>query len=464
LGEGWSDFFAISFLTGKNVELDAPVSIGSYLVQRPRGVRAYPYSTDLRLNPLTFGDIQFNTDVHWQGTVWCAMLWEIRQAMIERYGFDAGRTAAERLIIDGLKMTPVSPLFTDARDALVLADQITNGGANQELLWKAFAKRGLGASALTSAAFPGSGFRIAAVEAYDLPPAVTPGAITVNSRSNSPAVQYEPLPIVVSDRDLQSLTSITVIASNLSTGASKEITLTRTRPGRFAGAIKVMPPGSPQEASAISAQPGEIISIAYLNEKGGDGGLETLEVRATAGRRHEVFAEDFEEGLSDWIFPPNEEGAPNRWHLTARRASSGTHSLYFARRKGPSESKSFTEAFSRGTAQSAEFDAAGLINPRIEFDYFFSGLGALGGASDVLTVLGDSVANDSNDPRFSLTYDIKPSTDGEFQRASIDLRFAEGKRAVLSFVFTASEAKAKRKQFEGFYLDRIRVTAISTER
>ncbi|MCX6187061.1 MAG: T9SS type A sorting domain-containing protein, partial [Bacteroidetes bacterium] len=35
----------------------------------------------------------------------------------------------------------------DARNAIIAADSILYGGANYELLWKAFARRGLGASA-----------------------------------------------------------------------------------------------------------------------------------------------------------------------------------------------------------------------------------------------------------------------------------------------------------------------------
>ncbi|HEY9232428.1 MAG TPA: M36 family metallopeptidase, partial [Blastocatellia bacterium] len=146
MGEGWSDFFAMSFLTPADKALDAPAPTGAYITQRARGVRAYPYCTRPDVDPLTFGDIRFNTEIHAMGTVWCSMLWDLRQSFIKRYGFDAGRTAAERLVINGLKVTPLSPSFIDARDAILLADKTTNRGANQDLIWRAFAGRGLGRS------------------------------------------------------------------------------------------------------------------------------------------------------------------------------------------------------------------------------------------------------------------------------------------------------------------------------
>ena len=459
MGEGWSDFFAISFLN-ENRQLDVPQSIGDYLVQRDRGIRVYPYSTDMGINPLTFGDIRLNTEFHFQGTVWCSMLWDIRQAMIERYGFEAGRDAAERLIVAGLKMTPVSPLFTDGRDAILLADRLTNNGANQELLWKAFARRGLGASASTSRAFPGQGFRIQAVEAFDVPPVATSGMLTVNDRPQMPAVQFEPLPLVVSDRDLDSETSVSVQVVNLSNGSTTNLILSRTAAGRFSGQLRVVPPGSASSGNVV-ASTGDTLSIRYQNERDDSGGQETIEVRVKVGRRVELLKEDFDQGISGWSFPSNNNGKPNHWHLTERRSSSAQSSLYFAKKRGSGDAKSYTEAMSLGEATAPVFDSTGLISPRLEFDYYFSGLGSTGGTADVVTVLGGTLSKGPDDASFSLTYDIKPTSSGSFERGVIDLRFADNRSAVMSFVFTASEAKVKRKDYEGFYLDRVRVTAVS---
>jgi hypothetical protein len=49
-----------------------------------------------------------------------------------------------------LTLTPNAPSFIDAREAILMADRINNGGANQCLLWQAFAKRGLGYTAFAA--------------------------------------------------------------------------------------------------------------------------------------------------------------------------------------------------------------------------------------------------------------------------------------------------------------------------
>jgi uncharacterized repeat protein (TIGR01451 family) len=50
-------------------------------------------------------------------------------------------------VLDGMKLQPCSPGFVDARDAILLADQLHTGGANQCVIWGTFAARGLGESA-----------------------------------------------------------------------------------------------------------------------------------------------------------------------------------------------------------------------------------------------------------------------------------------------------------------------------
>src|SRR5262249_38949965 len=212
MGEGWSDFFAMSFLTNES-PLETAVSTGGYVTQSNRGVRNYPYTTRFDLNPLTFGDIRATTEVHSVGTVWCSMLWDMRQAFIQRYGFESGRPAAEQLVINGLKATPLSPTFVDARDAILLADRTTNAGANQELIWRSFARRGLGLSASTAIAPPGVGFRTTAVEGFDIPPQFSSGEVLINDKPGTPAVLTETLPLIVVDRNATGSPSVNVNAT-----------------------------------------------------------------------------------------------------------------------------------------------------------------------------------------------------------------------------------------------------------
>ena len=47
----------------------------------------------------------------------------------------------------GLKIQPCNPEFLQARDAIIAADNAFYSGKNKCLLWKAFAKRGMGFNA-----------------------------------------------------------------------------------------------------------------------------------------------------------------------------------------------------------------------------------------------------------------------------------------------------------------------------
>ena len=67
--------------------------------------------------------------------------------------------------MDGLKLQPATPTYLEARDAILLADQVNNDGANSDLIWQAFAKRGMGFSASDS----GDPNNLTVTEAFDLP-------------------------------------------------------------------------------------------------------------------------------------------------------------------------------------------------------------------------------------------------------------------------------------------------------
>jgi hypothetical protein len=468
MGEGWSDFFGASFLDDGSAPLDAPRPVGAYVTGQPvRGVRTYPYSTQLDINPLTFGDIRYNSEVHAQGTVWCTILWDLRQAFIARYGFETGRQRVEKLVIDGLKFTPIAPLFTDARDAIVLANRTVNGGTDEDLIWRAFARRGLGFSAATGFAIGPVGFRVPAIEGYDVLPAATSGSLSINEKSPALAIAGEPLPVIVADKDLTAATSVDVTATNLRTGQAITIQLAQQgASGRFAGSLRVILPGQDGGPGvALTAQPGDQISITYANARNDAGAQETIEARTVAARRITVYENDFERGLADWFFSTNQDGAPNRWRESNRRSVSATRSLYFGKQK---KNKSFVPLASHGVAVSSIIDLQNLVKPRIEFDYFFDG--SLGGLTsdnrqsgpDAMSMLAFNVRSSAAEPSLVITVDFRPPADS-FQRVMFELRFIENRRTALNLVFQASSADEGRKKYEGFYLDNMRVTAASTQ-
>ena len=180
MGEGWSDYYAM-VLTMMPGDLGTDSrGMGNYFIgqaQNGGGIRPFPYSTDMANNPQTYDFVKSSSIPHGVGSVWATMLWEMTWGLINRYGFDTdfyhgvgGNNIAIRLVTEALKLQPCSPGFVDGRDAILLADQNLYSGANQCIIWNAFAKRGLGYSAVqgsTSSVQDG-------IQAFDLPPEIPP--------------------------------------------------------------------------------------------------------------------------------------------------------------------------------------------------------------------------------------------------------------------------------------------------
>ncbi|KAJ1337144.1 hypothetical protein BSLG_010699 [Batrachochytrium salamandrivorans] len=126
------------------------------LVGRQSGVRSRPYTTDMRINPLTYGDLRTLKEVHDVGEVWASLLWEVYWSLVTKHGFSsnlydanqsAGNIVTMRIIIGGMMLQQCNPTFLSARDAIVAADINHYKGANKCEILKAFAKRGLGSRA-----------------------------------------------------------------------------------------------------------------------------------------------------------------------------------------------------------------------------------------------------------------------------------------------------------------------------
>jgi hypothetical protein len=183
LGEGWSDYWAISFFNN-------PV-VGAYEAQNTtRGIRRQSYEG----YTYKYEDIgNDGYEVHNDGEIWAATLWDIRKTL--------GQTVTDKLVMNGLKATPCNPSMTDARDAILAADVAINAGANRSALWTVFAKHGLGYSAHGVDGYIDTGEQYDA--AYDLP--------TDLQTIGNPAVTSKPLDVVASTG---SPYSYTVTASN----------------------------------------------------------------------------------------------------------------------------------------------------------------------------------------------------------------------------------------------------------
>ena len=174
MGEGWGDFYGLAMLSEPNDDINGTYAPGGYLTSEffgltenyYFGIRRYPYSTDMTKNPLTYKDIDPGQasshpgiptspifgglpadEVHAQGEVWCVVLWEARAAMINKHGYAIGNQLILQLVTDAMNLSPANPTFLQSRDAILLADLVLTGGTNQDQLWAAFAKRGMGALA-----------------------------------------------------------------------------------------------------------------------------------------------------------------------------------------------------------------------------------------------------------------------------------------------------------------------------
>jgi extracellular elastinolytic metalloproteinase len=154
MGEGWSDFYALA-LTGKAGDSGEDArGIGTYVSGQKvngRGIRHYPYSTDLNISPVTYDYIKGTNIPHGVGEVWAAAIWDLYWEFVNLYGFDpelknenAGNFKALLLVTDGLKMQACNPGFLDGRDAILMADEINYGGEHECMIWDVFARRGMG--------------------------------------------------------------------------------------------------------------------------------------------------------------------------------------------------------------------------------------------------------------------------------------------------------------------------------
>jgi hypothetical protein len=178
MGEGWSDFVGLMLTIKPGDTRTTSRGIGTYAIGEStagNGIRPAPYTTDFAINDFTYGDTNDTGTIsqpHGIGFVWCTMLWDMTWDLIDRYGYDAdvyygtgGNNIAMKLVIEGMKLQPCSPGFVSGRDAILAADLALYGGANQCLIWNAFANRGLGVSASQGS----SNSRTDQTEAFDLP-------------------------------------------------------------------------------------------------------------------------------------------------------------------------------------------------------------------------------------------------------------------------------------------------------
>ena len=217
MGEGWSDWYALNHLYNANLTKKAVV--GQYVTGNDlRGIRNWNYD----VNPTTFGDIGYDltgAEVHADGEIWTAILWDLRKALVAKYGAVAGAERAARIITDGMPLTAPDPSFLDARDGILSAALDRYAGVDTALIWQVFAKRGAGLSAKSR-----TGDDVDPVPAFDVP------TKTANGR----------LPIVV----LNATTGKGVNAAKVIVGRFEARVTPLARTGTSGGAFLTLTPGT----------------------------------------------------------------------------------------------------------------------------------------------------------------------------------------------------------------------------
>ncbi|MBA3435729.1 MAG: M36 family metallopeptidase [Chloroflexi bacterium] len=186
MGESYSDLTAVEYLNEYGfvpTDDEDPFSVGAYVTGNGEtGIRNY----NMRKSPLNYSDIGYDfvcnaaligppvepacsdgrTQVHADGEIWSATQFDVRKALVQKYNarFPAsnkdlqarcadnelapdkcpGNRRWMQLIFDSYLMLQSDLSMLDARDAMITADLMRFGGANQTELWRAFAKRGMG--------------------------------------------------------------------------------------------------------------------------------------------------------------------------------------------------------------------------------------------------------------------------------------------------------------------------------
>jgi hypothetical protein len=205
MGEGWSDWFALMLsLKPGDVGTNAKGMATFVMNESPSGygLRNYPYSTDMSINPETFDYVNYNqydsdgdgipdtTETHNVGEVWATMLWDLTWSYINKYGYDdnkytgtGGNNKVMRLILDAIKLEPCSPTFVEARNAILAADLATTNGQDYCMIWEVFARRGLGLNA-------DSGSRNSSIDEIEDFTVPTPGATPATGSNCTLSVNY----------------------------------------------------------------------------------------------------------------------------------------------------------------------------------------------------------------------------------------------------------------------------------
>jgi extracellular elastinolytic metalloproteinase len=175
MGEGWSDWYAMDYLAKKHLQRDrarkADVRMFVYDGLGVRYDRTEPMDCKVGQKAklcrggatghrggytyADYGEVAGGPEVHGDGEIWAQTLWDLRRAV--------GSRKAEALVTRAMELAPYNPSFIDMRNAILVADTALYGGAKHPVIWKVFARRGMGFNAGSTGGNdtnPGAGFAV----------------------------------------------------------------------------------------------------------------------------------------------------------------------------------------------------------------------------------------------------------------------------------------------------------------
>jgi extracellular elastinolytic metalloproteinase len=147
MGEGWGDWYALNHLHRNDLQDDSVV--GAYVTGNDeRGIRNWPYDE----TEANFGDIGYDLggpEVHSDGEIWTATLWDLRQALVAKLGQQKAAEVSAFIVTDAMPLAPNDPSMLDMRDAIMKALDIryhrrADFDVLQNTVYRAFARHGMG--------------------------------------------------------------------------------------------------------------------------------------------------------------------------------------------------------------------------------------------------------------------------------------------------------------------------------
>jgi hypothetical protein len=425
-GEGWSDYWALTYTLEAGDDGTDARGVGSYLFGLPPEggtIRDLPYSTDPAVNNWTYESISGAGIPHGVGSRWAQVIWEMTWMLIDKHGLEldlenfdvgdpgeAGNKRAMFYVNEGFKNTACSPTFVDNRDGIVAVVTDNFGGEDLCDVWQVFADYGLGTDAVSggsSSTSPTNGFSI------------------------PPECQCDPFPIADAGPDqLICLGDSTTVG----TPAQPFNTYSWAPGGETTAQITVSPAvDTTYTVTATTAACGSDSDSAtvFVDPDGSRAGL----------------SEDFEGDVSGWT-------ATGLWHLAdntdcaAPGSNSPTHAFYYGQEG--------TCTYDTGGANSGTLTSPVILGldgtASLEFQYYRV-VESFSGTFDVTRV--DVLSAGGRTTVFQRT-SANPSTAAWVSSGVIDLSAFAGQAITLEFSFSTGDGVAN--NFTGWLVDDVVVS------